>query len=68
MHLRLRHRHRVYMDVRRLLDRMTYLNALHPRLRNDVVNQGSQLGIWFEHLSDDGPARTGREVVDRRRT
>lgn len=68
MDLRLRHRERVHMNMRGMINRMAYLNALHPRLSNNVVDQRTRLRVWLEHFANDRSARAGRQIVDRGRT
>ena len=67
MDLRLRHRDCIHVLVGRLLHEVADLDALNPRLLDDVVDERPQLRIRLEHLADDRPTRAWGEVVDRRR-
>jgi hypothetical protein len=45
----------------------THLNALHPRVRHQLINRRSQPRIRLQHLSYQAATRPRTEVIDRRR-
>lgn len=67
LQLCLGHRDSIDVLVRRLLHEVADLDALHPRLLDDVVDQRPHLGVWLEHLANHWPTRARGEVVDRGR-
>lgn len=42
------------------------LDAGNPRVLQDILGEDAMVGVWLEYASEDGPARTRREVLDRR--
>ena len=46
---------------------MAHLDALHPRMRNHILDRRPQPRIRLEHLPQETPTRARVEVVDRRR-
>ena len=62
------HANRTLMDVLGMRDEMADLDALHPRMLDDIIDERPQLRVRLEHLADHRPTRPRGEVVDRRRT
>ena len=60
-------RPRMDMNVARLGDHMANLDALHPRMINDVVDKRARLRVRFQHLPHQRPASPRVQIIDRGR-
>jgi hypothetical protein len=67
LHLRLGERPRIHMDVARRVHYVAHLNALHPWMLYQLVNQCTRLGVRLEHLPHQRPACPRIQIIDRGR-